>query len=60
MIGLFVYGEEPEPPPFPIRDQAAARALFGHFELETDEIVSAEDTLPLFAGRERWQVWRLR
>ncbi|MFZ5495120.1 MAG: methyltransferase domain-containing protein [Verrucomicrobiota bacterium] len=60
LVGLFVYGEEPEPPPFPIRDLAAARALFGRFELETDEIVPAEETLPLFAGREHWQVWRLR
>lgn len=60
LIGLFVYGVEPEPPPFPIRDAAAARALFGRFELVADEVVSAEETLPLFAGRECWQVWRLR
>jgi len=57
LAGIFAYGEEKEGPPFPMTD-AAARDLFqGSFRLAEDEPVPASDSLPLFAGMERWQVW---
>jgi SAM-dependent methyltransferase len=56
LAGIFLYGEEPEPPPYPLTE-ARALELFGNeFELIRSEPVS--DSLPLFAGMERWQEWR--
>jgi SAM-dependent methyltransferase len=55
LIGFFLYGEEDEPPPFPLTE-SQAQTLFGNlFARIADETVA--DSLPLFAGRERWQVW---
>jgi SAM-dependent methyltransferase len=58
LVGLFAYGEEDEPPPFPLT-RASARSLFGaQFMLAEDHAIPAEQSLPLFVGKERWQVWR--
>ena len=58
LLGFFLYGPEDEPPPYPLTE-AEAQALFepGFVRL-VDESVT--DALPLFAGRERWQVWAKR
>lgn len=57
LAGIFAYGEEAEPPPFPLT-RGEADALFGsEFVLVEDSPVPAEQSLPLFAGKERWQVW---
>lgn len=57
LIGFFLYGHEDEPPPFPLTE-ATALQLFGrNFPSVVDEPVL--DSLPLFVGRERWQVWEL-
>ena len=56
LAGIFLYGEEAEPPPYPLTE-AQALDLFGEkFELTRSEPVS--DSLPLFQGMERWQEWR--
>jgi hypothetical protein len=56
LAGIFLYGEEAEPPPYPLTE-AQALELFGdEFDLVRSELVS--DSLPLFAGMERWQEWR--
>ncbi|HEX4122791.1 MAG TPA: methyltransferase domain-containing protein [Verrucomicrobiae bacterium] len=56
LVGLFLYGDEPEPPPFPLTDQTAA-ALFGRsFRLVTVE-AAAPDSVPVYQGKERWQEW---
>lgn len=56
LIGFFLYGHEDEPPPYPLTEEVA-QALFGeNFFRVTDEAVA--DSLPVFAGRERWQVWQ--
>jgi len=55
LIGIFFYGTEPEPPPYPI-SKAQAKELFGkYFRLIRDLKVS--DSVPMFAGMERWQEW---
>jgi SAM-dependent methyltransferase len=55
LIGFFFYGQEDEPPPYPLT-KTDARALFGaEFTRVVDKPVT--DSLPLFAGREHWQVW---
>jgi len=56
LAGIFLFGEEPEPPPYPLTE-ARALELFGDdFDLIRSEPVS--DSLPLFQGMERWQEWR--
>ena len=55
LVGFFLYGEESEPPPYPLTT-AQADELFGRdFILTQDEPVN--DSLPVFAGKERWQEW---
>ena len=56
LAGVFLYGEEPEPPPFPLTEAQASELLGDNFELVRSEPVS--DSLPLFQGMERWQEWR--
>ena len=56
LAGIFLYGEEPEPPPYPLTEAQAAELLGDDFELIRSEPVS--DSLPLFKGMERWQEWR--
>lgn len=58
LTGIFYYGADPEGPPFPIREDEA-RVLFAAFELVEDHAIPADRSLPLFAGYERWQTWRL-
>lgn len=56
LAGVFLYGEEPEPPPFPLTETQASELLGDDFELVRSEPVS--DSLPLFKEKERWQEWR--
>jgi Thiopurine S-methyltransferase (TPMT) len=57
LAGFFFYGEEPDPPPFPLTEAKASEVFGDRFELQTNEPVS--DSLPIFAGDEKWQEWRL-
>jgi len=58
LVGFFFYGEEADPPPFPL-DQSTADELFhDRFQLIQSEPVT--DSLPIFVGREKWQEWQLR
>ena len=55
LVGFFLYGEESEPPPYPLTT-AQADELFGRdYILTQDKPVN--DSLPVFAGKERWQEW---
>jgi protein-L-isoaspartate O-methyltransferase len=58
LAGCFFYGEESEPPPYPLTEQKAAAVFGNQFELEKSEPVT--DSLSIFAGKEKWQEWRLR
>jgi hypothetical protein len=56
LVGLFLYGDEPEPPPYPLTDETAS-ALFGRpFRLVNAEAAAA-DSVPVYDGKERWQEW---
>ena len=55
LIGIFFYGTEPEPPPYPINKTQAAKIFGKYFRLLRDLKVS--DSVPMFAGMERWQEW---
>jgi thiopurine S-methyltransferase len=58
LAGFFFYGEESEPPPYPLTEQKAAEIFGAPFELEKNEPVT--DSLSIFVGQEKWQEWRLR
>jgi SAM-dependent methyltransferase len=55
LLGHFLYGREPDPPPHPLTKVQARKLLGSHFALTCDELVV--DSLPVLAGRERWQEW---
>ena len=59
LAGYFYFNEGERGPPFPLHSQAELDALLGDaFARVTDEAVP--DSIPVFAGKERWQVWRRR
>lgn len=58
LCGFFFLGPEDEPPPHPLRQEQINGLLGRDFELT--ENLAVPDSLPLFAGKERWQVWRRR
>jgi SAM-dependent methyltransferase len=55
LIGLFLYGQEQDPPPYPLTERQANELFGKDFRLVRTELVS--DSLPLFRGMERWQEW---
>ena len=56
LVGIFLYGNESDPPPFPMREEQANELFSGEFELRRAEPLSS--SLPVFAGmEERWQEW---
>ncbi len=56
LVGLFLYGEEPEPPPFPLTEETAAGLLGRSFRLANSETVLAK-SVAVYQGMERWQEW---
>ncbi|MDQ3315132.1 MAG: TPMT family class I SAM-dependent methyltransferase [Verrucomicrobiota bacterium] len=56
LVGHFLFGDDDDPPPYPLTEEMA-QALFGkRFTRVADE--PAVDALPMFAERERWQIWQ--
>jgi len=58
LAGFFFLCEQPKGPPFGILPEQLEALLTPNFERLEDTAVS--DSIPVFAGRERWQVWRRR
>jgi SAM-dependent methyltransferase len=58
LAGFFLSGEGERGPPFPLHPGELETLLGGVFERIDDQPVA--DSIPAFAGRERWQVWRRR
>ncbi|HEY5792945.1 MAG TPA: methyltransferase [Chthoniobacterales bacterium] len=59
LAGFFFYGPEAaESPPYPLSRADAERLFPPGLELIEDQ--PAADSLPLFAGKERWQQWKKR
>jgi SAM-dependent methyltransferase len=57
LAGYFYFDRGERGPPFPLHDAAELAALLGaHFVREQDEAV--DDSIAVFAGHERWQLWR--
>jgi len=58
LAGYFFLCDQPKGPPFGILPAQLDELLRPNFELIEDQPVA--DSIPVFAGRERWQVWRRR
>jgi thiopurine S-methyltransferase len=58
LAGFFFLRETERGPPFGITLDALHALLDPHFELIEDKPVT--DSIPVFQGAERWQVWRRR
>jgi thiopurine S-methyltransferase len=58
LAGFFFFDKNPKGPPFGVTQEELDALLQPYFERIADEPVS--DSLPVFAGKERWQVWRRR
>jgi SAM-dependent methyltransferase len=59
LAGFFFFDAGDRGPPFPLHSQAELDGLLGAtFDREDDRDVA--DSIPVFAGKERWQRWRRR
>src|SRR4029077_2750374 len=58
LAGLFFYGDNPRGPPFGTSPQELHGLLDPRFELVEDRV--ATESLAVFQGGERWQIWRRR
>lgn len=56
LAGYFFFDATQKGPPFGIQPEELEALLSPHFERIADEAVA--DSLPVFSGKERWQVWR--
>ena len=57
LAGIFLYGEEHDPPPYPLSPEKARELFQEKFSLV--KTLAVPDSLPLFAGNERWHEWAL-
>lgn len=58
LAGFFFFADEPKGPPFGIERTQLESLLTPYFDLVEEREV--EDSLPVFAGGERWMVWKRR
>lgn len=56
LAGFFFFDAGDRGPPFPLRSQAELDALLPGFDRIDDAPV--EDSIDVFRGKERWQLWR--
>lgn len=55
LAGIYFLGEKEDGPPFGLASDESTRLFDARFVLAADHAIPAEESLPLFAGRERWQ-----
>jgi SAM-dependent methyltransferase len=60
LAGFFYFDDNERGPPFGISRERLAELLHKDFELVDDEAVPPSKSIPVFQGKERWQVWRRR
>lgn len=56
IAGFWFFSDTPRGPPFGTSEVALGALMHPHFEIIEDKAV--EDSIEVFRGRERWQVWR--
>ena len=58
LFGFFFFDSNEKGPPFGIAPTELSKLLSPHFDLIEDSLPA--DSITVFAGKERWQVWRRR
>lgn len=58
LAGYFFFDDVPKGPPFGIARAQLDELLRADFDCIADDAVS--DSIPVFAGKERWMIWRRR
>jgi hypothetical protein len=58
LAGYFFFDDAPKGPPFGIARAQLDTLLAPHFDCIADDPVA--DSIPVFAGKEKWMVWRRR
>jgi cyclopropane fatty-acyl-phospholipid synthase-like methyltransferase len=58
LAGFFFFDDNERGPPFGIAQPRLRALLEPAFDLVDDEQVPAEESVPVLAGKERWQVWK--
>jgi hypothetical protein len=58
LAGFFFWSDAPGGPPFGLHPGELESLLEPAFDRTADATVT--DSVPVFAGRERWQAWRRR
>ena len=58
LAGFFYFDDNERGPPFGISQRGLDELLLPEFELSEDLAISPEQSIPVFKGKERWQVWR--
>jgi len=58
LAGYFFFDDAPKGPPFGIARAQLDELLRADFDCIADDAVS--DSIPVFAGKERWMIWRRR
>jgi thiopurine S-methyltransferase len=58
LAGFFFFDDNERGPPFGISAPELGELLSPWFEMSQDVAIPAEDSLAVFKGKERWQVWR--
>lgn len=59
-VGIFLFGPKEDGPPFGLAPDEPATLFDPFFHLVVDQPIPAHESLPLFAGCERWQERRRR
>ena len=57
LAGFFYFDGGERGPPFPLHDAVELEGLLQPAFVRVEDL-SVEDSIPVFAGRERWQAWR--
>ncbi|HUQ76872.1 MAG TPA: methyltransferase [Burkholderiales bacterium] len=60
LAGFFFFDDNERGPPFGISAAALHALLDAHFVLSEDRPIPPAQSVPVLAGRERWQVWERR
>lgn len=60
LVGFFYFDDNERGPPFGVSRETLDELLGKDFELVADEAVPAGESIAVFHGKERWQVWRRR
>jgi thiopurine S-methyltransferase len=60
LAGFFYIDDNQRGPPFGVSRERLSELLTPAFELTEERALSAPESLPVFQGREIWQVWKRR